>query len=150
MNVLFAALASQVGLDVRPVLVANQREVAIDLTTLPERYFIDDVVLGIKIGESWKAFTVSSRYLYPGMLDSDEQGMPAIVTDPKTAMLEASWTVPPTVAFVDCENAFRDTSSEQSRNAATKVFLHISTPFKSFGDLFFQLTEFLLRIISSG
>jgi hypothetical protein len=87
MNVLFAALASQVGLDVRPVLVANQREVAIDLTTLPERYFIDDVVLGIKIGESWKAFTVSSRYLYPGMLDSDEQGMPAIVTDPKTATL---------------------------------------------------------------
>jgi hypothetical protein len=95
MNVLFAALASQVGLDVRPVLVANQREVTIDLTTLPERYFIDDVALGMKAGEGWRVFSVSSRYLYPGMLDSEEQGMPAIVTDPKAALImKTSVTTP--------------------------------------------------------
>jgi hypothetical protein len=87
MNVLFAALASQVGLDVRPVLVANQREVTIDPARVPERYFIDDVALAMKVGEGWKPFSVSSRYLYPGMLDSENQGMPAIVTDPKAAVI---------------------------------------------------------------
>jgi hypothetical protein len=95
MNVLFAALASQVGLDVRPVLVANEREVTVDLTRLPERYFLDDVALGMKVGEGWKVFSISSRYLYPGMLDSEEQGMPAIVTDSKAALMITTPVTPP-------------------------------------------------------
>jgi len=86
MNVVFGALATQVGLDVRPVMVANRDEVVIDVTNLPERYFVDDVALGIKAGDAWKVFSVSAEHLPPGMLPSEEQGMSAIVTDPKAAI----------------------------------------------------------------
>jgi len=95
MNVAFSALAMQVGLDVRPVLVANRNEVAIDVTMLPERYFIDDVALGLKAGDSWKVFSVSPRFLFPGMLPSADQGTSAIVTDSKAAMFMKTQVAPP-------------------------------------------------------
>jgi hypothetical protein len=95
MNVVFAALATQVGMDVRPVLVANRDEVVIDLTILPERYFVDNIALGIKAGDAWKVFNISSRYLHPGLLPEDEQGMPAVVTDPKAAILMKTPVAPP-------------------------------------------------------
>jgi hypothetical protein len=95
MNVVFCALAMQVGLDVRPVMVANRAEVAIDVAMLPERYFIDDLALGIKTGDRWMVFSVTPRHLYPGMLPSEEQAMAAIVTDPKTAVLMKTPVAPP-------------------------------------------------------
>jgi len=95
MNVVFAALAMQVGLDVRPVMVANRSEAAIDITKLPERYFVDDVALGIKEGDGWKVFSVSAKHLFPGMLPSEEQGMFAIVTDPKAAIFMKTPIAPP-------------------------------------------------------
>ena len=85
LNVLFGALVTQAGFDVRPVLVANRSEVVVDVKTLPERYLVDDTVMGVKTGDSLRIVNVSSKYLYPGMLTPGEEGMTAIVADPKAA-----------------------------------------------------------------
>ena len=90
MNVLFGALASQVGLDVRPALIANQSEIRVDLRSFADRYFVDDVAMAVKAGDSWRLFNVDRRHLRPGMLPAEEEGTFAIVSDPKTAILMPS------------------------------------------------------------
>src|SRR6267142_1574221 len=95
MNVVFGALAMQAGLDVRPVLVQNKAEVLIDPRKLAERYFIDDVSMGIKDGDSWRIFDVGHKHLLPGMLPSQQEGMFAIVSDPKAAIFTFTPVAPP-------------------------------------------------------
>ncbi|MEQ1948399.1 MAG: DUF3857 domain-containing protein [Bryobacteraceae bacterium] len=82
MNVVFAALAGQAGLDVRPALVADRGEIMFN-PKLAERYFLDNMAVAIKQSTSWKIMDVSSRFLTPGMLPWQEEGMFALVTDPK-------------------------------------------------------------------
>jgi hypothetical protein len=87
MNVVFAALASQAGVDVRPALVASRTEVFIDPKSLADRYFADSVEMAARAGDSWKIFGITEKGLFPGMLPAQEEGMFAIVTDPKAAIL---------------------------------------------------------------
>jgi hypothetical protein len=108
MNVALAALALQAGLDIRLVMVANRNEVSVDPKAFPERYFVDDLALGIKSGTGWKIFSASSRNLYPGMLDADNQGMAAIIADTKSAIFMVTPISPPE-------------SSMDSRNATLKL-----------------------------
>jgi hypothetical protein len=95
MNVALGALATHVGLEVRPVMVANRNEVIVDPKTLPERYFIDDVDIGLKSGDSWKLFNVSRKHLHPGMIPAQQEGMVAIVSDPKSAIFMNAPVSPP-------------------------------------------------------
>lgn len=95
MDCLLGALAVQAGLDVRPAMVANRNEITVNLMSFPERYFLDDTALAIKQGEKWKIFSVGSRNLYPGMLAADNQGMPAVVSDAKSAAFVATVIAPP-------------------------------------------------------
>jgi hypothetical protein len=95
MNVLVGAMAIQSGLDVRPVLVANRDEVAIDPKAIPERYFVDDVDIGMKSGDTWKLYNVSRKHLVPSMVPYEEEGMFAIVSDPKAALFIGVPVAPP-------------------------------------------------------
>jgi len=83
MNVAFAAAALQAGMDARPALLADRNEIAFN-PKLAERYFLDNVAMAVKLGDSWKLFDVGSRHLFPGMLPWREEGMFALITDPKT------------------------------------------------------------------
>jgi hypothetical protein len=95
MNVVFGALATQAALEVRPVLVQNKGEVLIDPRKLAEKYFIDDVAMGIKDGDSWRILDVGRKHLFPGMLPSQQEGMFAIVSDPKAAIFTVTPIAPP-------------------------------------------------------
>jgi hypothetical protein len=83
MNVGFAALAAEAGLDVRPALVADRSEIVFN-PKLAERYFLDNGAVAVKQGDSWKVLDVSRRLLTPGMLPWQEEGMFALIADPKT------------------------------------------------------------------
>ena len=52
MNLLVAALATQAGLDVRPAMIGNRNEGAIDPSNFADEYFAEDIALAIKAGES--------------------------------------------------------------------------------------------------
>ena len=85
MNVAFAALAAQAGLDVRPALVADRSEFIFN-PKLTERFFLDNGAVAIRQGNTWRVLDVSRQFLTPGMLPWQEEGMFALIADPKAPL----------------------------------------------------------------
>ena len=83
MNVAFAALAMEAGLDVRPVLVGDRESLVFE-PKLMDRYFLSNTVMAVKIDTGWKFFDVSDKWFAPGMVPWNEEGMFALITDPKS------------------------------------------------------------------
>jgi len=94
LNTLFAAMASSVGLEARPVLVSNRDDVAFH-PSLADSYFLPNVDMGVKIGEDWRLFDVSTRLLPPHMLGWREEGAQALLSDPKKPRFIFSACSPP-------------------------------------------------------
>ncbi|MBC7927605.1 MAG: DUF3857 and transglutaminase domain-containing protein [Bryobacteraceae bacterium] len=82
MNSLFAAMATHVGLDARPVLIADRTDVLFD-PVMADRYFLRNLDIAVKQDGAWKIFDVSTRSLAPGLLSWQEAGMLALISDPK-------------------------------------------------------------------
>jgi hypothetical protein len=82
MNVVFAALAEEAHLEARPALTGDRSEKVFD-PKMAEPYFLNNRVMAVKAGDFWKVFDVSDRLLTPGMVPWHEEGMSALVTDPK-------------------------------------------------------------------
>ncbi|MGE5646580.1 MAG: DUF3857 domain-containing protein [Acidobacteriota bacterium] len=82
MNGLFAAMALAVGLDARPALVANWNDLAFQ-PALANEYFLRNVDMAVKVGDQWRVFDASTRRLPDGMLSWSEEGVYALISDPK-------------------------------------------------------------------
>lgn len=95
LNAAFAALAMQIGLDARPALIADHNEIEFNPKAFTERYFLDDLAMAVKVNNSWKIFDVSGKYLTPGMLPWEHEGVFALVTDPKAPMFVTTAPAPP-------------------------------------------------------
>ena len=94
MNVVLAALAQQAGFDTRAVLLGSRDEL-IFTPQFTDRYFLRNRVVAVKLGTDWKIVDVSNRHLSPGMLPWDEQGMFALLTDPKGSSFVQTPVSPP-------------------------------------------------------
>jgi hypothetical protein len=94
LNTLFAALADAVGLEARPALVANRSDVVFH-PRMTESYFLRSIDMAIKSSEEWKLYDVSTRRLPPTMVSWQEEGMQALVSDPKTPVFIQSPISPP-------------------------------------------------------
>ncbi len=95
MNVVFAAMAQQVGIETRPALVANRNEIIFHPKVTLDEYFIGNVDMAVKQGEGWKIFDVSTKLLPPGMISWREEGMYALITDPKNSTFIETPAAPP-------------------------------------------------------
>jgi hypothetical protein len=95
MNVVFAAMAQQAGLEARPALVADRDELVFDPKYMVDRYFLDNVDMAVKRGDAWKIYDVSTRLLPPGMISWREEGMKALITDPKAPFFMQTPAAPP-------------------------------------------------------
>jgi Domain of Unknown Function with PDB structure (DUF3857) len=94
MNVVFNAMAQEAGLDARPALVADRNELFNTKYTV-DSYFLDNIDTAVKRGDSWKIYDVNARLLPPGMLPWREEGMSALITDPKSpSFIETSFAPP--------------------------------------------------------
>ena len=82
MNVLFAALAMEVGLDARPALLANRDDLVFN-KGLTENLFLRSIDMAVMIGGKWRIYDVSARRLAPQMIDWREEGVLALIADPK-------------------------------------------------------------------
>jgi hypothetical protein len=82
MNVLFAALASEAGLESRPVLISDKSDIEFN-EQLVDSYFLRNVNMAVRIGDQWRIFDVSARLLSPQMLSWREEGTRALLADPK-------------------------------------------------------------------
>ncbi|HEX3746762.1 MAG TPA: DUF3857 domain-containing protein [Bryobacteraceae bacterium] len=82
LNILFAAMAANAGLEARPVLMPSRLDILFD-PKMTDEYFLDSVDMAVKIGDAWKLYDVSARRLPPGMLSWTEEGVKALLSDPK-------------------------------------------------------------------
>jgi hypothetical protein len=85
MNVVFAALAQQAGIEARPALMANRNEIYFGPKVTVDEYFLENIDMAVKRGDSWKVYDVSTKFLPPGMISWSEEGVGALITDPKAA-----------------------------------------------------------------
>lgn len=80
MNILFAALASSVGLEARQAFLSNRDDLQFH-PNLVDTYFLRNVDMAVRAGDSWKIYDVSARLLPPNMLTWREEGTTAFITD---------------------------------------------------------------------
>jgi len=92
-NLLFASMASSVGLEARPVKLPNRNDILFD-PKMTDEYFLDNVDMAVKTGDQWKIYDVSA-HLPPGMLGWAEEGVPALLSDPKKPVFVTSQVAPP-------------------------------------------------------
>jgi len=85
MNTLFAALASAVGLDARPAFVADRLGTVFH-PGLADIYFLPNIDMAVQVGGAWKVYDVSAKTLPPGMLSWREEGMAALISDPRKSV----------------------------------------------------------------
>ncbi len=94
LNMLFAAMASHVGLDARPALVGDRGDFTFN-SELPERYFLSSIDMAVNIDGKWRLYDVSARLLPSNMLSWREEGMNALISDPKNPLFVPSPSSPP-------------------------------------------------------
>lgn len=95
MNVVFAAMAQQVGLEARPVLVSDHGQYIFRPKLTVDTYFLPNIDMAVKQGESWKIFDVSTKRLPPGMISWREEGVYALIADPKGPIFIQTKPTPP-------------------------------------------------------
>jgi hypothetical protein len=94
LNILFAALAMEIGLDARPALIANRDDLVFN-KGLTEAFFLRSIDMAVMIDGKWKIYDVSARMLPPEMLGWREEGVLALVADPKDPDFVLSPVSPP-------------------------------------------------------
>ncbi|HJR07639.1 MAG TPA: DUF3857 and transglutaminase domain-containing protein [Pyrinomonadaceae bacterium] len=80
---LFAALATAAGFEARPALMADRSDIFFN-PEFADMYFIENVVIAVKVGESWRFFDPSEMYMPFGMLAWESEMQDALVSDPKS------------------------------------------------------------------
>jgi hypothetical protein len=89
-NQLFAALANASGFDARIVLAPDRGDLFFD-KSIPNSYFVFPLNIAVNVGGTWKFFDPGYSYIPFGMLRWQEEGQPALITDPKQPV----WTETP-------------------------------------------------------
>jgi len=79
---LFAALANAAGFDARLARVPDRGDTFFDRGA-PTLYFIGNLDVAVKVDDKWLFFDPSTRYLESGMLRWQDEGQPALISDPK-------------------------------------------------------------------
>lgn len=100
MNLLFASMAANVGLEARPALVANQSDMPF-APALVYDHFLPRVDMAVKIGGAWRVYDVSQRLLPPDMLSWQEEGSTVLITDPKEPQFVQTRPADPAASTVE-------------------------------------------------
>ncbi len=86
---LFVAMATAAGFEARLALLPNRSEFFFD-PSFPSTYFLDGGEIAVRVGEQWKFYDPSGKYITIGMLPWGYEGVKALITDPKEPMWVAT------------------------------------------------------------
>jgi transglutaminase superfamily protein len=81
-DLLFASLATAAGFETRLVNLSDRSDMFFD-QTLADDYFLDVYDVAVKVGDGWKFIDPSSAYVPFGMLRWQQEGLQALLADPK-------------------------------------------------------------------
>ena len=93
-NMLFVALATAAGFDARPALLSDRSDIFFT-REFPDSYFLRAVDVAVKVGDQWRFFDPGSRYVPFGMLTWREEGIDALIADPKDPTFVKTPVTPP-------------------------------------------------------
>lgn len=88
-NFLFAAMATAAGFEARYAKIGDRSRKFFDPNFLDD-YFLRAYNIAVKMGNDWKFFDPGSGYIPFGMLRWQEEGLQALVTDPKEPVFVAT------------------------------------------------------------
>ena len=121
LNILFAALAANAGLEARPALMPSRQDMYFD-PKMAEEYFLDNVDMAVKIGDAWKFYDVSARNLPPGMLSWPEEGVKALLSDPKKPTFAETPYSPPEANLTQHTGRFALSEEGRLEGDVTEVY----------------------------
>jgi hypothetical protein len=81
-NMLFAVLLNAAGITARPARLAGRNDRFFNPAFL-NPYFLNRYNMAVQVDGGWKFYDLSSPYLTEGMLRWPEEGVSALITDPK-------------------------------------------------------------------
>ncbi len=81
-NFLFAAMATAAGFETRYVMLGDRGRKFFD-PSFTDTYFMGGYNIGVKMGDKWRFFDPGSSYVPFGMLRWQEEGISALISDPK-------------------------------------------------------------------
>ncbi|HEY9401805.1 MAG TPA: DUF3857 domain-containing protein [Pyrinomonadaceae bacterium] len=79
---LFAALAIAAGFEARPALLADRSDIFFD-PRFADPYFMDMIVVAVKVNDAWRFYDPSEMYMPFGMLTWQAEMQDALISDPK-------------------------------------------------------------------
>lgn len=82
LNILFAAMASAVGLETRQAFLGDRDDLTFH-PSLADIYYLSNIDMAVNSGGKWKLYDVTARLLAPSMLTWREEGTLALISDPK-------------------------------------------------------------------
>ncbi len=91
---LFGALATAAGFDARAAFLGDRSDMFFD-KNFPDTYFLNMVVMAVKVGDQWRFADPSDTYVPYGMLRWEAEGERALVTDPTAPMWVETPMTPP-------------------------------------------------------
>lgn len=121
LNTLFAAMASYLGLDARPILLPNRAEVRFE-PSMADEYFLRGVDMAVKFGENWKIYDVAATRLAPTMLSWQEEGSAGLLADPKKPDFILSPFSPPSASQTKRQGTFKLAADGTLEGDATCTF----------------------------
>jgi hypothetical protein len=81
-SMLFGSLVRAVGMDARYARLPDRGDVFFDMN-FPDEYFLTTWDIAVKVGDKWRFFDPGSMYVEYGMLRWREEGVQALISDPK-------------------------------------------------------------------
>lgn len=82
MNIVFAAMAMELGFEARPAYVGDRDDIQF-YKEMADAYFLGTIDMAVQVDGKWRFYDASAGTLPAGMLAWNEEGAPALITDPK-------------------------------------------------------------------
>ena len=81
-NMLFASLGMAAGFEVRYARLSDREDVFFD-KGFPDEYFLRTSNIAVRVGDQWRFYDPATVYMPLGMLRWQEEGVQALLADPK-------------------------------------------------------------------
>ncbi len=104
---LFAALALASGFDARPVALPSRSRILSFNPTYPNGYYTIFSAIAVRVGDHWRLYDPASRYTPPNMLPWDQQGVFALIADPKSPVFVRTAIEAPSQSAINSTGDFR-------------------------------------------
>lgn len=93
-DLLFAAMVNAAGLEARMARIPDRGDTFFS-PQRPVTTFIRSISVAVKVDDKWMFADPGTPYLQAGMLRSQEEGQPALVSDPKEGFFAATQSTEP-------------------------------------------------------